>query len=153
MVRHPRMRDSALEFFARFSRLDYALREAGYWYVDENDVIVTNWDKFTSQPHIAHLYRRFRDDPQSRFLVTEPPMKRVEQDGALTWRPVRRARSTAEICGGLRRLRNNLFHGDKTHPFNQRDMRLLDAGLHIIEVLLEESEDVRWEYERDIDVA
>lgn len=152
MMRHPTMHPVAIAFFSRFARFEYALKSTDCLLVDADGEVGIDWEKFANREATKEAFKEVRAAEEFREFIEHPPMKRVA-DSAGRWRVVSRVRSSAELCGSLRRLRNNLFHGDKDHPFEDRDNRLLQAGAIILERLTMVNDDVRYAYERDIDIA
>jgi len=137
-----------VEFFVKFSRFEYALKRAGYLDTTRNRVEV-DWNKFAenigqgfqdrlSHPEYAQL------NSAVEFLQNQPPKKLVLQSGTddLCWKKSDPSQGDVvkNILVLLRRIRNNLFHGEKPRTIvggSQRGKKLIKHGLTIIETCLE----------------
>jgi hypothetical protein len=148
-----------LQFFATFSRFEYALKRAGFVRSDWYNNASADWQRFARKKGNALL-----DDITDRkfvearsFLLREPPQKQVviAADRSLRWQAntKRSEEGDAEYLLRLvRDVRNNLFHGGK-YP-NQavsgrrlRNSMLLEACLTILEKCLSLDADVKHFFE------
>lgn len=109
--------DAAIEMFWLFSRMEYALKAAGYL-VEHTTDAKANWSKFA-----ADIDQRFREMVAEdaaladavAYFQGDPPKKQVVIDGQITWSGVLpEANSETGVTLLLvSRVRNNLFHGGK----------------------------------------
>ena len=143
--------DLACEFFRTFARLEYALKATGH-YRDHRTYVEPNWTTFARVEPV----RRLLDDPGDPglreaigYMMTRPPRRQVIANGTLTWRedPPNTLRRPERVLQLVRQVRNNLFHGGKTHQDDpQRTERLLRHSLTILLACREASPDVAGAY-------
>jgi hypothetical protein len=139
---HPSVRD----FFVRFSRFEYALKRAGYVTSRGRGLgAEVDWTAFAQGWASAFdAIIRAGDNAAlieaTEFIRNDPPRKLVlaEDRGSrrLHWK---RTGPTGESLAGLlilvRRVRNNLFHGEKQGTIiggNQRGLGLVTSALHVV---------------------
>lgn len=124
--------DLACEFFAVFSRFEFALKESGYVHVNRFKRATPDWDDFAATavlqiPAGSELARAVD------FLNREPPQV---QQSAHDWAPIplRGAAPVATALDAAQRIRHNLFHGGKYTPHSPagRDEALVRAALAIL---------------------
>lgn len=133
----------ALAFVRDFAIAERTLKSAGFCkprraLVDVSDV-APDWDKFAND-----LRWRLGDASAEvaravQLLADAPPRKHVvDQDGSLGWRLTERTpgiRDESHLLMLVRRIRNNLFHGDKSllggAVPDQRDIDLVRSA-HVI---------------------
>jgi len=136
-----------IEFFAIFSRLEYALKHVEK---TRNGKIgeepEPNWDKFAKYLKDSLGEERYNDIIKmeaAQYLTKEPPRKQIiMKDGTLKWEPLKRAeKGLFVIFLRIRDVRNNLFHGGK-YPSRKKDRDRLDACLKILYACLEYDNDV-----------
>lgn len=119
----------ACEFFAVFSRLEFALKDSGYYYVNRRGRAAADWDRY-----FPHADATVRDDADPelfeavQYLTAEPPQVQVApaqwgQNVPLRGGPG--AIGTALDAAG--RVRNNLFHGGKPPTHRPDGIRSLFA--------------------------
>lgn len=138
-------REVVFEFFAVFSRFEYALKRSDFLEHDDGRA-EPNWDTFANT-----LRGRLADvrDPAfleaRRFLLSEPPKTQIAAQRQLGWEDTTRGPGESEERYLLRlvsTIRNNLFHGGKyPYPFGpieepSRDRRLLQAGVVVLQACL-----------------
>lgn len=131
-------RDLVLDFFLVLSRMEFALKLAGYVTGNEKKVS-PDWDKFGKDIRVS--FDRAPNETVSNALayyLSVPPDKQVLIDGRLDWIPAVPTDGT-EIERALiliRRVRNNLFHGGKynsqAHTETARNQQLLEMGICIL---------------------
>lgn len=149
----------AWEFFVLFSRLEYALKRAGY----------LKHGKVEAQADWRRFARNFQDDfsqinnepvtGAKYYYETRPPRKQLQQDGELHWgEPLRRGDGELELeflCRSIGVVRNNLFHGGKFPqlpvPEPSRDQELLRHAKELLFAVLELNVDVRRHFFEGID--
>lgn len=147
MFRSPPMPQVAVEFFSKFARLEYALKAHERYRRAGNGTAKPDWDNFARTPHVAALFATLHDDPLAQHLIDAPPRKRIVLEGMLTWSDQPNAcENMSDVCRTLRRIRNNLFHGDKGAVGAERDERLLLGGLVVMDALIEADVDIQASY-------
>lgn len=110
----PELRELVFLFFHRFSRLEFALKEAGYL-ANRNPGAwaIPDWNQF-----IADWEDRYAPSKSANGLIEAAPQEQVvAADGeSLTFRNIEFAPDTnplVTVVKLLRTVRNNLFHGGK----------------------------------------
>jgi len=148
-------RDLVITFFITFSRFEYALKEEGFVYGNQ-DKVTANWDQFaTSIRGSFHPDRTPELQAAVDYLHNSPPRKQIIQsDKRWGW-----SRSQSqypkntplihELLLSIRTVRNNLFHGAKfqeifhENPSGGRNQLLLQYSLIILEECLRLSKNVQ----------
>jgi len=156
-------RDLVYEFFFVFSRFEHALSVTNYL-TEARGGVSADWDKFARDINEVFLAAL---SPEVRKAVTyyeeSPPLKQVVDFDSLTWKNVvpKTDYQLERLLLLVRRVRNNLFHGEKIGVLlegnSQRDEDLLRYGLTILYACLQTSKDIRkkffneieWELEED----
>src|SRR6266850_2583883 len=146
-------RELVLEFFAYFSRFEYALKQSDF--LKPGDKAKPDWKGYANS-----LQGRFKEvqTPKFleavRFLLTQPPGTQVRSRNDLGWdKTVRRNREHDEgyVLRLVRTLRNNLFHGGKYPPGpvpdEGRNQSLLVAAIAVLGGCLDLSPGVRGAFE------
>ena len=152
MSEHPKMNDLANEFAATFSLFEYALKSCGCWTFD-NGRVGTSWPKFIhAYPEVYTLIDDLRGNDVTSYIIQKPPMKRTIVDGALDWKTPSEVRTMDDLWDAVKRVRNNLFHGDKTYWDVSRDPDLLRAALAVIDALLSAAPAVKDQFERGVEL-
>ena len=149
-------------FFMSFSRLEYALKRAGYVKSrSSNGAAEVDWNGFTVWTSAA-FDDAITDKEESdlagavQLMRTNPPRKLVlideEKEKQLYWK---RTPPRGEDLDGLlvlvRRVRNNLFHGEKPKTSiggNRRGLELIRASQQIIDACISLDPDVKRYFER-----
>ncbi|WP_148296191.1 hypothetical protein [Methylophilus sp. OH31] len=139
-------RELACEFFAVFSRFEYALKVSGFLYVNRYGRAAPDWDSFAAaailQPVPNSALAQAMD-----FLNREPP---EVQTSAHNWQPVplRGATPIATVLDAAQRVRHNLFHGGKHSPHSPpgRDEALVRAALEVLFGCLSQNNNLRAAY-------
>ena len=108
------LRRAVFDFFYKFSRFEFALKENDFWKNRKRGKIMTvepDWKKFVNEKSIE-----LRATPEiEKLIALNPKQQIVAKDGQLEWRPVKidpLCKLTSAVCM-LRVVRNNLFHGGK----------------------------------------
>ena len=147
--------DVVIEFIAVFSRLEYALKSAGF---ADGGLSGVNpaWDRFANKIHPQ--FKEIEDEllkEAVRVLLEEPPRKQVLIDNELSFKKQIidiNQHETQQILKMVRTVRNNLFHGGKycigeeTEP--GRNQQLVEASLKVLEHCYQLEEKVLISYER-----
>lgn len=142
----------ACEFFAVFSRYEFALKESGYYYVNRRGRAAADWDRYFVH---ANATIRADADPELfeavQYLIVEPPQVQVapaEWDQNVPLRGGPGIIGTALDAAG--RVRNNLFHGGKHTPHSPagRDERLVRSALCLLRACLRQDPQLAAAYEQ-----
>ncbi len=147
----PEMNPLAFTFFAKFARFELPLKSVPpFLEVDKFGQPKARWTEFARQKHIAELFPDFVTHPTAAYIIEHPPWKRVVANDRLGWSgPPERPKSMIDLCGMLKRTRNNLFHGDKGRAGSERDENLLQASIVVLEAMLAAAPDVAAAYHAD----
>ena len=143
-------REIVFEFFIVFSRFEYALMRSGFINGDHRGVYA-NWDRFA-----ATEKDNFNPDqtPELQEAVTyfqnRPPRKQIVEEEDLVW--INTPRPDNEpllltLTVLIRRVRNNLFHGNKISDllerYSPRNRDLLRYSIVILYSFLDLNSHVR----------
>jgi hypothetical protein len=140
----------ALTFFAGFARFEYAMKASRFCRGDRHGNAQPNWYLLEKE-----LGAPIEDDSAAAasisYLVAEPPLVQKYVDG----QPVFQAVALAEGGPGtkaieaVKRVRNNLFHGGKhtPHSSSERDNKLIQAALNVLEACLKADAYLRAEFD------
>lgn len=104
------------EFVYVFSRMEYALKRAGYYNDSKNGYIDVSWDKFVNSLENG-FFDNNKDSEDFKYLVEFPPKKlgiQSDEKGS-EWLAQKCPQTALELFVAVRRVRNNLFHGGKYH--------------------------------------
>lgn len=146
----------ACEFFAVFSRFEFALKESGYRRAGRNGAAEPNWDQFAND--VAGAFTIVQSDEvraAASYLVSEPPYRQVIENNGLHWQPLvfpNGAHVASKVLLAIRTVRNNLFHGGKHTPHSPpgRDERLVRAALLVLNFCLVQNANVLADYETSV---
>jgi hypothetical protein len=113
-------KDLIFEFFAVFSRFEYALKRSGFIPKGKDSVPKDGDAKADWTTYELELRGQFAKIQDQEFLeacayiTLEAPKKQVVEDGRLGWEPANPHEfKERDVLILLRRVRNNLFHGGK----------------------------------------
>jgi hypothetical protein len=134
-----------LQFFAAFSRMEYALKEAAF--VREigsrsPKSVSADWHVFANRGLPKKFFQTCVSDPVVKTLINDPPKRQIKNSESAS-RPIKwscqpdKPNDSKSLTEALQNIRNNLFHGGKGHDFTERDRNLIKAGLRLIELMLE----------------
>lgn len=141
--------DLVCEFFAVFSRFEFALKETGFL-IPGRERAEPDWLRFG---HVAAEWLNVEPgsalESAIAYLTDEPPQVQTRERG---WQPralngnTRTGKALDAVC----RVRNNLFHGGKHTPHSPdgRDERLVRCGLTVLMACLEQDDDLRATFEQ-----
>ncbi len=136
-------KDLACEFFAVFSRFEFALKEGGF--VKGEGRASPDWPRFAREVVLE------ADGPVAvslGYLIAYPPQIQTPN---LKWKSLALQGKTdrAKALESIQRVRNNLFHGGKHPPMSApgRDAELVTASLAVLYAVLEQNEQLRSDYE------
>ncbi len=106
-----RMPERACEFFARFSRFEYALKNSGY-FKGSSDGLIPDWNRFSNELG-NELFRYIEENKIAETILSDPPRRQIVKDGKLSWASCEAVRDIVGLFLAIRCIRNNLFHGGK----------------------------------------
>ena len=143
----------AYEMFLTFARFEYALKASNFR--NRNGTARAKWRMFAESQTVRCLFENWpvtENQCPLTYILDHPPKKRIVRDGELTWcdAPPDTDLLSDRVLIYVRRVRNNLFHGDKFNPAwtePERTEGLLNASLTILRHCLEVSTEVRDAYD------
>ncbi|HKB67207.1 MAG TPA: hypothetical protein VKC61_15235 [Pyrinomonadaceae bacterium] len=156
-------RDLVYEFFFVFSRFEHALSVTNYL-TEGKGGVSADWNKFAREMNDVFLASLSSEVKKAvRYYEVAPPRKQVVDFDSLIWKDVvpQTDYQLEKLLLLVRRVRNNLFHGEKFSVLlegdSKRDMHLLGHGLTILYACLQSSHEIRkkffseieWEIEDD----
>ncbi len=125
-----------VEFFALFSRLEFALLASGYAGGDIGENVWVRWDSVAQDLHKSFL-AAVTFDAEAAILFREPARTLVKNaDGGCEFRDAAPPVKAVDLLLQVRTIRNNLFHGSKVY-FTERDRDLVSAGIRVIRHMLD----------------
>lgn len=129
------------DFYLFFSTFEYVIKNRGFLELGED--ASPHWDKFINEIK-KELPLQIEETQEDRclfqackYMMEHPPKKQIQLNGILDYRDIQERNFDGkiywnELFGHLRRVRNNLFHGEK-EPFNShRDVKLIWSSLEIM---------------------
>src|SRR6266699_1578234 len=132
-----------LEFFLVFSRLEYAMKAAG-WIKTDGGTAEPDWPRLIDELQHEDEAVTAALPAAGQYLLEAPPKKQIRNAaGVLDWSEVRcddQHRRLSCLLWSVKRVRNNLFHGGKFEllpDLSDRNRRLVEGSLKVIEVLLD----------------
>ncbi len=133
-------REVLIEFIVGFSRFEYALKAAGF-IKDPQGPAEVSWDKFENWLDTLPPAEVTPVLDRGQYLLKYPTKKLVLRNGVPYWEvPGRDGQSDIRfLVEGLRRARNNLFHGGKwlTAPEPpDRNKRVISTGVSVLFALI-----------------
>ncbi|WP_145930967.1 hypothetical protein [Immundisolibacter cernigliae] len=138
------------EFFAVFSRFEFALKDSGFIRAHKGHAEPAWRDFSASIAATFSVTARSPLDSAIAFLLGEPPMVQVSR---CDWEHKRLHGNTdtERALDAVIRVRNNLFHGGKYTPHSPpgRDEALVRASLAVLYACLEQDESLRNTYEQN----
>jgi hypothetical protein len=150
-------KELALEFFITFARFEYALIAAGYFRQRDNGTLEPDWNCFINcVSKLSPTNLKLVCDAGEN-LLKYPPKKLIIEGGSPKFvDTVRNGQSDIRfLLEGVKRARNNLFHGAKyytaTTPANRNEAVVTDS-LNVLRKILdvEGIANVRTEFDREI---
>ena len=133
----PELTPEAGRFVAMFSRLEYAMKRCPEFRQVRHGYVEADWGAFQARPEITALYVILNQTPEAKELLQTPPKQRVETGSDLPWgnAPAKCADMVA-VVRGLKNVRNNLFHGEKGTVQTDRDVRLYQSSITVMNAML-----------------
>ncbi|WP_423061699.1 hypothetical protein [Citrobacter portucalensis] len=150
-------KDLVCEFFAIFSRFEFAMKECGKYKAPKSldpkkDRAEPNWDEL-----INKLSPKLASKPSGKLenavkdLVGIPPKVQAHDLSFKNTNPSRPNDNYAEAISLTRRVRNNLFHGGKHSELSEaqkkRDECLLRASIVVLTHCLINCQELRTDFE------
>ena len=143
------LKELVYEFFLRFSRFEFALKESNYVKANNHsDVAEVHWNKI-----IHEFEKNYVIDDIEIELLQKPPMKQVYVNNELEWVGFNfpnNASDLKKLTFALRTMRNNLFHGGKFGHQSWDDPArvtfVLSSGLHCLDKISSLSIDLNAHY-------
>jgi hypothetical protein len=118
--------DRVLHFVLVFSRLEYAMKRAGFLMKGKRSA-EADWDSFAQSIRLALKQGASQDFERAcSYMRMHPPARQINVNGALEWEPISRGKGQADeayLLRAVRVVRNNLFHGGK-YPTGSEKSRL-----------------------------
>ena len=137
MFEIPKMSDVAMEFFAMFARMEYALTRVPEFRRNNDGRVEPDWNAFVETAAIRGLFSTLRANPDANEIIDKPPKQRLFDDH-LPWGPQPPpCTCMKQVCRAMKNARNNLFHGEKGNAEQPREQALLKAGICIMNAMLE----------------
>ena len=140
----------ACEFFAVFSRFEFALKDCNYYYVNRFGRAAADW-----LTYYTHANATLKVDGDTKladavhYLNSEPPMV---QTAPAAWvnNPLRGPIPVGTALDAANRVRNNLFHGGKHTPHSPpgRDEKLVRSALYLLNSCLAQDDALRGAFEQ-----
>lgn len=142
-------------FFASFARFEYAMKASGYGRADRFGNAVADWQALKAALGNAiesGLCGRTKETVE--ILLAEPPQVQKFIDGQAIFRaePLSGDNLGAQAITAAKRVRNNLFHGGKHTPHSSpdRDSKLIEAALAVLEACICVDPRLRMEFEEQL---
>ncbi|WP_144030219.1 hypothetical protein [Burkholderia sp. AU6039] len=131
----------AFEFFYRFSRFEFALKENGYLQNEnEGAKALPGWGRLIGRYHAEFQF----SEAAAQLLTASPKEQYVGHGKQLVWKKIAIEPNTPQLAQVVRLLqvvRNNLFHGgkhaDRDWANPDRTMLLLESCLTVLWELAE----------------
>jgi hypothetical protein len=151
MNQHPELDQLATELFRVFSRMEYALKAAGFNLGDGD--AKADWRGFAQS--LGALFDHPPDEglrEAVEAILHAPPKKQIIRNGQIEWTEAAPDTdlSSDRVLIYVRRVRNNLFHGGKFngHWFEpERSESLLRSSLKILHSCLDANDNVHRAYD------
>jgi hypothetical protein len=120
------------EFFATFSRFEFALKRGGFLTGQIGQAAGPDWDRFANALP-KHFIERMREASGAGVFFAERPQKLlVLAKGEVAFKKQPDVTNSQQLFEALRLVRNNLFHGEKPYV-SDRDEVLMKASLFVLD--------------------
>lgn len=152
-------KDTALEFFAIFSRFECALKCQDCQKkakAEDGDNAKAYWEEYAeyldTKSELCEKIKAAAED-----LLKEPPQQQIV--GEVRWKtPHDSAKGVLNIFLKVKRVRNNLFHGGKFASGNgwydkDKDQKLVETSLKILYICLEDKNPVTKAFFDELDLG
>lgn len=122
----------ALEFFATFSRFEFALKRGGYVQGQVGGRASPNWIKFGTDLGDPFFQRMMGEDEARIFFEAPPKRLTVTLAQGVEFTKQANIVNSQMLLEAIGLVRNNLFHGEKPY-IGERDGKLLRASLFVVD--------------------
>ena len=149
----PLLGSLANEFASTFGLFEFALKECGHYDVNpKTQEVQTSWTKFVKKyPHINEVFfEKLKADAATTVIIGDPPKRLRERDGVLGWAEPPSVKDMESLYYAVKRVRNNLFHGDKAHWNPSRDPELIRASLFAVRAIIVEAKEIATIYNQGV---
>lgn len=135
-----------IDFFSKFTELEFTLKRNGFLRPNTDKVIV-DWNRFADiiEPQFENTLQDEKLKEAVEYIEEYPPRKLVRKSKSnkspICWSevPAKECTRLKNILIYIRRIRNNLFHGEKPQILvggTTRDSDLLEYGSIILKKLI-----------------
>jgi hypothetical protein len=140
-------RDDLLEFVLMYTRMEYALKRAGFVRAGSNDRLIVEWSEFSQHIELRSESADSEFRRAAEFLLKQAPWKQVFRNGQLDFAPIEDEGGalSKKLIDRLKVVRNNLMHGGK-YPHRRsvgepgRNQALLQASVIVMNRILGKAE-------------
>ena len=133
---------AAVQLFACMARFEFALKECGFVAGEEGKRVSPGWGDFEAAAMRTPVLDRLATSGEARELLERPPRRQLRRGDGFVWGDPVPLHDARTLCGAVRQVRNNLFHGGKAGA-DPRDDALCDAAVAALRFLLEVDPSVR----------
>jgi hypothetical protein len=122
----------AIEFFATFSRFEFALKRGRYVNGQVGGRASPDWIRFGTELGMDFFKEMKAAEPARIFFEAPPKRLTVREDRGVEFTEQAAIVNTQMLLEAVGLVRNNLFHGEKA-GIGQRDEDLLRASLFVLD--------------------
>lgn len=122
----------ALEFFATFSRFEFALKRGNYAAGDEGKKASPDWIGFAGDLGDDFFKQMEAADAAQIFFEAPPKRLTIKVGGGVEFTDQDKLTNTQMLLAAVGLVRNNLFHGEKIWV-GDRDEALIRASLFVLD--------------------
>jgi hypothetical protein len=138
--------DLIFEYFMVFSRLEFALKQAGFRRIASDQHVEPDWNAFSSRYQSKFVADKYPELKEAfYYYLIKPPKVQIVENNKLCWKDRQQGKGSdfVWVINSIRVVRNNLFHGGK-FPWDQlRDVSLLSYGLLILYECIELDDNIK----------
>lgn len=140
----PEMHADAIKLFILFGRFEYALKRSDFLRpmkrrkADQAPLAGADWGALAVALG-AEFFQFHRDSVSAQAIFEIAPRlaiaRQVGDDPPkyeLDWEATAIPKNASDLIGAVQRIRNNLFHGDKSNPDHARNLILVRAACAIL---------------------
>ncbi len=145
LIGAPNMSRPAIQFFAMFSRIEYAMKRCDAYRTliinkkkPHRSWLQADWSKLATSSNIQNLWPQLEQDLNAQEIIKSPPRLLTLKGQSVEFgdQPPP-CTDVGEMFIAMKDVRNNLFHGEKGNASQPREVELLGAGLYIMDKILE----------------
>lgn len=122
----------AIEFFATFSRFEFALKRGNYAAGDEGKKASPDWIGFAGDLGDDFFKQMEAADSAKIFFEAPPKRLTIKVGGGVEFTDQDKLTNTQMLLAAVCLVRNNLFHGEKIW-MGDRDEALIRASLFVLD--------------------